>query len=164
MGGDRARNPVRRTRGENLAYVIYTSGSTGRPKGVLVTNRAVVNHNVSVVKRFGLEARDRILQFHSISFDAAVEELFPTWLSGATLVLRGEEMLSAGRDFLGLIEREELTVLDLPTAYWHEWVTELRRTEEELPDSLRVVIVGGEKASGERLGGWQKVSGGRGGG
>jgi acyl-CoA synthetase (AMP-forming)/AMP-acid ligase II/acyl carrier protein len=116
---------------------------------------------VSVVKRFGLEAGDRILQFHSISFDAAVEELFPTWLSGATLVLRGEEILTAGRDFLQLIEREELTVLDLPTAYWHEWVSELSHSEEELPVTLRLVIVGGEKASAERLALWQKLGGGR---
>jgi len=154
------KNPVRRTTAENLAYVIYTSGSTGRPKGVLVTNRAVVNHNVSVAKRFGLQASDRILQFHSISFDAAVEELFPTWLSGATLVLRGDTMLAAGTDFLRLIEREKLTVLDLPTAYWHEWVSELSRSQEDLPASLRLVIVGGEKASVERLALWQKLSGG----
>ena len=32
--------------------------------------------------RFGLGPADRVLQFASLSFDAAAEEIFPTWLTG----------------------------------------------------------------------------------
>ncbi|MBI4587207.1 MAG: amino acid adenylation domain-containing protein [Candidatus Rokubacteria bacterium] len=152
--------PVTGATAATLAYVIYTSGSSGRPKGVLVPHRAVVNHSVAVAKRFGLGPSDRILQFASISFDAAVEELIPSWLSGATVVLRPEGAAPSGPELLRLIEREQVTVLNLPTAYWHEWVYELDLSGERLPPSLRLVVVGGEKASPERYATWQKVSAG----
>ncbi|MDY7077386.1 MAG: amino acid adenylation domain-containing protein [Chloroflexota bacterium] len=144
---------------ENAAYVIYTSGSTGRPKGVPVPHRSVVNHNVAMAEQFRLQPGDRVLQFATINFDAAVEEIFPTWWSGATVVLRADDMLTTGEDLLRLVEKEKLTVLDLPTAYWHEWVYEMSLLGEPLPESLRLVIVGGEKASAERLAAWQKIAG-----
>src|SRR5262249_28152058 len=70
---------------ENLAYVIYTSGSTGKPRGVLLTHGGLVNHNIAVSKLFGMTSPDRMAQFASISFDIAIEEIFPTWIAGGTL-------------------------------------------------------------------------------
>jgi amino acid adenylation domain-containing protein len=152
-------NPVSEAKAQHLAYVIYTSGSTGTPKGVLVPHQAVVNHNIAVAKKFGLQAGDRILQFHSISFDAAVEELFPSWLSGAAVVLPRDGMPAPGGELLHLIEHEQLTVLNLPTAYWHEWVSALSDLSVRLPASLRLVVVGGEKVLPERASAWQRVAG-----
>ena len=73
---------------DDPAYLIYTSGSTGRPKGVMISHRNLLHHNLGVIEAYGLRADDRVLQFASISFDISVEELFPTWLLGATLVLK----------------------------------------------------------------------------
>ncbi len=142
----------------NLAYVIYTSGSTGRPKGVLISHRSVVNHCMAIARHYQLTAQDRVLQFSSLSFDAAVEEIFPTWLAGATLVLRPLE-LPAFAQFHTWIEQEHITLLDLPTAYWHAWVQELERRPRPLPDCLRLVIIGGEKAEPERWHQWQRQVG-----
>ncbi|HEY7617539.1 MAG TPA: condensation domain-containing protein, partial [Terriglobales bacterium] len=72
---------------DTLAYVVYTSGSTGAPKGVLIPNRTLVNHSTAVARRFHLQRGDRVLQCASLSFDVAAEEIFPTWLAGATVVL-----------------------------------------------------------------------------
>ncbi|MCP4154867.1 MAG: AMP-binding protein, partial [bacterium] len=77
----------------SLAYTIYTSGSTGKPKGVLVEHYSVVNLVYSQMNQFGIENRDRVLQFSSICFDASVEQLFLTLLSGAALVLISKETL-----------------------------------------------------------------------
>ena len=141
----------------HLAYVIYTSGSTGLPKGVMVAHQSVVNHNTEIIRRFLMSATDRVLQFASINFDAAVEEIFPTLMSGATLVLRSRDgVLASGVDLVNMIEEKGLTVLDLPTAYWHEWVFEMTLMEQPIPPHLRLVIVGGDKASPERLATWQQ--------
>ncbi|MBZ0165158.1 MAG: amino acid adenylation domain-containing protein, partial [Candidatus Omnitrophica bacterium] len=86
----------------NLAYVIYTSGSTGQPKGVLIEHRSLVNYTCWVRKEYEITADDRVLQFASISFDAAGEEIYGTLTTGAALVLRTDEMISSGRTFFEL--------------------------------------------------------------
>ena len=144
---------------ESLAYVIYTSGSTGKPRGVLLTHGGVVNHNVAASKIFGLTPADRMSQFASISFDIAIEEIFPTWISGGALVVREEDASLAIGDFLRWVEEKRVTALDLPTAYWHEMVRELSESKMTLPKSLRIVIVGGEKASSAALMEWRKITG-----
>ncbi len=149
------------TRPENLAYIIYTSGSTGKPRGVLLMHRGLVNHGVASIDLYGIERSDRVLQFSSISFDIAVEEVFPTWFAGATVVLRSDQMSLAATDFLSWIKQQRITVLDLPTAYWHELVHEVSESHEQLPERLRLVIVGGEKASASAYASWLKAGGSR---
>ena len=144
---------------ENLAYVIYTSGSTGKPRGVLLMHGGLVNHNVAAAKLFGITSADRMAQFASISFDIAIEEIFPTWISGGTLVVREEDASLAVGDFLRWVDENRVTALDLPTAYWHELVRELAESSLKLPKSMRLVIVGGEKANSGALATWRKLAG-----
>jgi len=146
---------------ENLAYVIYTSGSTGKPRGVLLKHGGLVNHNVAAAKLFGMNSSDRMAQFASISFDIAIEEIFPTWITGGALVVREEEASLVVGDFLRWVDEKNVTALDLPTAYWHELVRELSESSLTLPRSLRIVIVGGEKASSGALSEWRKLAGSR---
>ena len=141
---------------ENIAYVLYTSGSTGKPKGVMVRHRSLVNHSLAVIDRYHLSSRDRALQFAAIGFDVAAEELFPTLLAGARVVLRPDELLSPG-DLLRFIERERVTVANLPSSYWHELVNELSRTGMTLPPSLRLVVIGSEKVAPEKLTAWHNL-------
>ncbi|PSB49859.1 non-ribosomal peptide synthetase [Cyanosarcina cf. burmensis CCALA 770] len=140
-------NPVVEINSEHLAYIMYTSGSTGKPKGVMITHQGLVNHNLAIAELFELTASDRVLQSASISFDISVEEIFPTWISGASLILRNEEVLTSTRNLLEFIKREQITILDLPTALWHEIVHGMCEFGEKVPDCVRLVVVGGEKAS-----------------
>src|SRR5262249_43528500 len=139
-------NSDHRSSEESLAYVIYTSGSTGQPKGVQAQQWALTNYVRSAVEEFELSPGDRMLQFASISFDAAAEEIYPCLISGGTLVLRTEDMLGTARRFLQRCEQEGVTALDLPTAYWEQLTVALAAGEEELPAAVRLMIIGGEKA------------------
>jgi amino acid adenylation domain-containing protein len=146
----------------NLAYIIYTSGSTGTPRGVLLTHAGLVNHHIAAQKLYGLEPSDRVLQFSSISFDISLEEIFPTWIAGATLVLKTSTTPLNATGFLQWVSEQAVTVLDLPTAYWHELVRELADFDQPLlPPTLRLVIVGGEKVSPKLLGAWNSLVDGR---
>ena len=146
---------------DNSAYIIYTSGSTGKPKGVIISHRAALNHNFSVRQIFKMDSTDRMLQFATINFDAAVEEIFPTLQTGATLVLRGNDVLISGSDLLDLIHKEKLTILDLPTAYWHQWVNELEEQDKTVPSTLKLVILGGDKAAADQVSKWMRLGGNR---
>ncbi|MCM3338070.1 amino acid adenylation domain-containing protein [Paenibacillus sp. MER TA 81-3] len=144
--------------GELSAYVIYTSGSTGAPKGVVIPHRAMRNHNLSAAAHFELTAADRVLQFATISFDAAVEEFFPTWIRGAALVMMPDRLMSPA-ECCHLAEQHHITVLNLPTAYWHEWVNEMVDGTISMPATVRAVIVGGERPSPERFAQWRRMTG-----
>ena len=140
--------------GENpLAYMIYTSGSTGRPKGVPITSEGLLNHNRWFIEEFSLKPQDRVLQFASLSFDISIEEIFPTYLAGATLVAMEESALASTADFLAFIEKKKISVLNLPTAFWHMLVSELSESSS-FPSCVRLLIVGGEPVSPERLKQW----------
>ena len=140
----------------NLAYVIYTSGSTGRPKGVMVSHGSLTNFVRAACAEYGIGPEDRVLQFASLSFDASAEEVFTCLTSGATLVLRDGEVPAAPADFLRECRRQKLTVLDLPTAYWHELVSHLTAEVWAAAGHLRLVIVGGDKALPERVARWRR--------
>jgi amino acid adenylation domain-containing protein len=143
----------------NLAYVIYTSGSTGKPKGVEIEHRSIVNYAACIANLFDLRTTDRVLQFASLSFDAAAEEIFPTLARGGTLVLRTEDMIETVSTFLDKCREWGVTVLDLPTSYWHELVAVASEERLKIPESVRLMVVGGEQALPERFQQWRKLSG-----
>jgi len=139
-------------RPEDLAYVIYTSGTTGQPKGVAIPHRGLANHAITMATAFELTPADRVLQFSSLSFDIIVEELYPTIISGAALILRTDAIATSLTDFYQFLDDQKITVLNLPTAFWHELVSGLSRQAGSskyslLKSCVRLVVVGGEKAS-----------------
>ena len=135
----------------HLAYVIYTSGSTGKPKGVMVEHHSVVNHNLAVIKAYGITANDNVLQFSVISFDIFVEEVFPALLSGATLVLLDGEKFTDVAYVKETIHKKQVSLINLPTAYWNTLIDE--QFDEQY---LKRVIIGGEKAETESYRTWHK--------
>ncbi|MEH1869859.1 MAG: amino acid adenylation domain-containing protein [Nostoc sp.] len=150
------KNPQTEVKTNNLAYVIYTSGSTGKPKGVMIEHRSLVNFIQSLKDEYGIRESDRVLQFVSISFDGAAEEIYPCLTCGATLVLRTAEMLSSVSTFLQKCWEWKLTVLPLVTAYWNQLTSELATTNQTLPTSVRLLCIGGETWLPEKLKLWQK--------
>ncbi|MBW4483046.1 MAG: amino acid adenylation domain-containing protein [Tildeniella torsiva UHER 1998/13D] len=150
-------NPQSAVRPDHLAYVIYTSGSTGQPKGVMVEHRALAHFTQAAVEEYGVTACDRVLQFASISFDAAAEEIFPALTQGATLVLRTEAMLHSFSEFLHRCQTAAVTVLDLPTAFWQQLSVELVADQAQLPEALRLVIIGGEAVLPQAVRAWQQL-------
>jgi amino acid adenylation domain-containing protein len=139
----------------DAAYVIYTSGSAGVPKGVEVPHRALTNYTLDAADRYRIGPGDRVLQFASIGFDASAEEIYPALISGACLVLRNDRMLASPDAFLAACAAQAVTVLDLPTAYWHDLAAALEQGTATLPDTLRLVIIGGESAAPRWVAAWQ---------
>lgn len=154
---DSEKNPVASGSPADAAYLIYTSGSTGKPKGVVITQEAIANHSLDCRKHYGLSSRDRVLQFSSFNFDAAFEQIFPALISGARLIVRGSEIWST-REFAARLKEHQLTVADIPVAYWHQLADEWSADPSLIPpNALRLVIVGGEAPSPHKLARWQST-------
>ena len=149
-------NPASGVLPENPAYIIYTSGSTGQPKGVVIEHRSLVNYALAAVQKFAIAPGDRVLQFASINFDASAEEIYPCLISGATLVLRTEEMIQTAATFLALCQAWKITLLDLPTAYWSHLVTQMEGENLPLPPLIRLMIIGGESVLPAKVALWHK--------
>ena len=141
---------------KHLAYVIYTSGSTGIPKGVMIEHQSLVNYIEAASAVFAIEPRDRLLQFVSLNFDPAAQEIFTCLTHGASLVLRTEGMLDSIPVFMQKCQEWGLTILSLPTAYWHELAATLDPPSLAIPAAIRLVIIGGEQAQQEHLQQWDK--------
>ena len=141
------------------AYIIFTSGSTGIPKGVQIEHSSLVSFTQNAINEYKIEKNDVILQFASITFDAAVEEIFPALCSGAKLRLRTDEMLDTISGFINYCKEWNVSIADLPTAYWHQLVAETNRLNLKLPDKLRLVIIGGEMALTSSVELWRKQFG-----
>lgn len=140
---------------EDPAYILFTSGSTGEPRPVVTPRRAIAAAVGSLRELFGLTPSDRVLQFASLNWDTCFEEILPTITSGGTLVFDDEAYSGSFHRFLRMIAAERITVLDLPTAFWHELVHHLTEDRGTMPSCVRVVIIGGEAVSPAMLADWR---------
>jgi nonribosomal peptide synthetase protein VioO len=147
-------SPRNRVAPDAPAYILFTSGSTGQPKPVVTPRRAISTAVHALSGLFGLTPDDRVLQFASLNWDTSFEEILPALTTGATLVLDSEAHSGSFPRFLRMVERERVTVLDLPTAFWHELVLHLAEDRPALPGCLRLVVIGGEAANPTRLADW----------
>lgn len=82
---------VKQTTGSNMAYVIFTSGSTGRPKGIMIEHMAFASSSTAFEAATLMKSTSRVLQFSSLSFDAAMMEIFTTLTCGACVCVPSEE-------------------------------------------------------------------------
>ena len=136
---------------------------------MVVEHRSLVNYIAYARALLAITPADRVLQFASIGFDTSLEEIFCCLTAGATLVLRPPAMADSIPAFLEACRARGVSVLDLPTALWHELVLHLEEEEARrgvgrpcsagtpLPESIRLVYIGGEAYSRERLRRWRAL-------
>ncbi|HEY3432987.1 MAG TPA: Pls/PosA family non-ribosomal peptide synthetase [Rhodocyclaceae bacterium] len=118
------------------AYVIYTSGSTGKPKGIQINQGAICHFLRSENAVLGIRQEDRVYQGFSVAFDMSFEEIWISYLVGATLWLAPREV-TADPDALPLaLIEQQITVL-------HAVPTLLALFSRDIPN-LRLINLGGE--------------------
>ena len=125
---------------EHTAYVIFTSGSTGTPKAVQVGHASLLNlvewHN----RAFQVTAEDRATQLASIGFDAAVWELWPHLVAGASVHIVDDETRAQPEKLRDWLVRERITISFAPTPL-AERMMQLPWSAET---SLRVLLTGAD--------------------
>lgn len=121
---------------EHPAYVIYTSGSTGKPKGIEISQGSICHFLRSENAVLGVREADRVYQGFSVAFDMSFEEIWISYLVGATLWI-APKALTADPDALpAALMAQQVTVL-------HAVPTLLALFNQDVPN-LRLINLGGE--------------------
>ncbi|XWN30168.1 MAG: amino acid adenylation domain-containing protein [Devosia sp.] len=118
------------------AYVIYTSGSSGRPKGVQVSHRGIENLARAQAAEFAVSAESQILQFASISFDAAVAEIAVSLFAGATLHVAPRDARVPVEPLARLLAVRAITHVTLPPS------VAAAMPSEALPHGMTIILAG----------------------
>lgn len=135
---DGARGP------DDPAYVLYTSGSTGLPKGVVQCERNLLHCVENQITALGITSEDRLSLLASLSFDAAIPDVFPALLSGAALVMLDVAQLGPAGLAAALAEYRVTVYHSTPTVY--RYLLKALGPDGRLPD-VRAVLLGGEPVS-----------------
>ncbi len=101
----------------NLSYIIYTSGSTGKPKGVCLEHHSLCNFVNNTIIDFNFNYHERVLQFSSFGFDAAIGEIFSSLLTAGTLFIPKREVTLSSDDLAAYVNSNEITFSYLPPSY-----------------------------------------------
>lgn len=125
-----------------LAYILFTSGSTGQPKAVEVPHRAAVATLTDLTGRYGLGAEDRSLLVSSLEFDLSVFDIFGLLAVGGAVVVPGADGDTKVDDWSRLLRDGAVTVLNCVPS-----ILGMLLDLAPLPESLRVVIMGGDKVA-----------------
>ncbi len=118
------------------AYVIYTSGSTGKPKGIAISQGSICHFLRSENALLGIHDSDRVYQGFSVAFDMSFEEIWISYLAGATLWIAPREVASDPEALPRALHENHVTVL-------HAVPTLLALFNQDVP-SLRLINLGGE--------------------
>ncbi len=140
-----SRRPASHLHGANLAYIIYTSGSTGTPKGIAMPHAALVNVFIWQQRSSQLSLGARTLQFASMNFDVAPQEIFCTLGFGQTLVLLSEGLRRDPVAMLTLVIDEAIERLFVPVVVLQQLAECAVADGGQLPVSLREVVTAGEQ-------------------
>ena len=134
---------------DELAYIIYTSGSTGRPKGVAVEHASICNFVRVASAIYGIESTDRVYQGMTIAFDFSVEEIWVSWMAGATLVPKPGGPSLLGAELAEYLQEKNISALCcVPTL--------LATLDEDLP-GLRFLLVSGEACPRDLVLRWHRA-------
>ena len=105
------KRPQIRVDPESPCYIIYTLGTTNQSRGVIVSHSNIVNFLRVVTPIYNIKRHDRVYQGMSPASDLSFEEIWPTWIAGATLIADPSDSQRIGHELTEFLNEYKITVL-----------------------------------------------------
>lgn len=138
--------PVKGPAPDNWAYVLYTSGSTGKPKGIPITHRMISHFVRAEQSVLNIRTTDKVYQGFSVSFDMWCEEVWISYLVGATLWVADATTTKSIDELDEVLRKQHITVL-------HTVPSLLAVMNDDVP-LIRLVNAGGEACTAQVVSRW----------
>lgn len=132
----------------------FTSGSTGEPQGFVVLIEGAIDRHQAVIKKTNANAKDVQSSTMSFSLSWGIPVVFYMMISGCAIsIFRYGQHTPL--EIVEWIHRDRLTILQMPSSYFHQFMHTLAdHPEIDLP-TVRLINTGGEKLNVESLRLWQ---------
>ena len=130
----------------SLFTLLYTSGSTGVPKGVMLEHRNLIAFNLFFKRYIELGPDSKVAAYASFGFDANMQDIYCTLMSGATLHIIDEDMRLDLEALHRYFEREGITNCFMTTQVGVQYLELYPQSS-----SLRHLVMGGEKMRAVKL-------------
>ncbi|WP_372366523.1 SDR family NAD(P)-dependent oxidoreductase [Candidatus Uabimicrobium sp. HlEnr_7] len=140
------------------AFVIYTSGSTGSASGVVITHRNIASKVQTISKSLAITPNDTCILTASISFIAAIRQIFTPLIQKAKLVIVEANTVRDPLELFYKVAKHKVTVIDFVPSYCKTCAQVLLASEKTFDlHSIRQIATSGEKLSLDIVTSWRNL-------
>jgi amino acid adenylation domain-containing protein len=137
-------SPIYTATQSDSAFVIFTSGTTNKPKAVDMSHRGLLALILGQKEHCELLAKPSVcLQFTSINFDVAIQEILTTLHAGGTLVCTTEQQRTSLDSLVSLLQTENVEMAFLPNTVLQQVLSFCVEQKIRIP-SLSLIVTAGE--------------------
>lgn len=139
-------------------YIFFTSGSTGVPKGIRGNLHSLAHYVHWHRETYQVGNNDRVSQLAPATFDASLKDILVALTSGATLCIPEPEERFQMASLVKWLDSNNITILQTVPSLFRLITKELTSSGSCL-QSLRLVVLAGERLYGRDIQQWQALNG-----
>ncbi|QHS63363.1 non-ribosomal peptide synthetase [Chitinophaga agri] len=143
---------------DDTCYIFYTSGSTGRGKGIAGSHGSLSHYIHWHVAEWDIKEGHRVSQLAPLTFDASLKDIFSCLISGAVLCIPPLAARTNMPLLADWLRSEKVSILQTVPSLFRLLTAAVKQQGRGI-ESLRYIVLAGEKLYGKDVTNWYAVNG-----